>query len=517
MLPSDATIVVDRLLTQAIRQPLNIKTNIDLAEAALASGRESHALPLLETAAVQHQTSASLWQWVGLLHRSIDQHEAAMVAFGRAASIAPNDPLIQHSLARTTLESGLPAISAFDVAVRLAPNNAAVLLGRAAALLAGGEAGLALNEIDAVLVKNPGWRAGHETAARLRWVSGQREMFLASLDTALRKHPRDHVLWRIMLDLLMQAEQYEAVLETVSRACLEIGEQDFLFAQKAAANAELGQFEQADADYARLNICDDDKSFIVRRMRHLLRTGRVCEAVQYAESKIGGEANNLIWPYLGTAWRLLKDSRWEWYEGDPALIREYDIGASLPSLDELAAVLRQLHKTVHQPLDQTIRGGTQTDGNLFLRLNAPIRALRATIIDAVHDYLNQLGPIQTAHPTLSHQRIWPVRFAGAWSVRLMSSGFHVRHTHPSGWLSSVFYVTLPECVEHTDRQDGWLVLGSPPHELGTGLDPIRVIQPKIGRLVLFPSTMWHGTNPFMHGERMTVAFDIAAPKTGHLI
>ncbi|MBK9588986.1 MAG: hypothetical protein IPO50_10640 [Sphingomonadales bacterium] len=36
----------------------------------------------------------------------------------------------------------------------------------------------------------------------------------------------------------------------------------------------------------------------------------------------------------------------------------------------------------------------------------------------------------------------------------------------------------------------------------------RLIEPKPGRLVMFPSTMWHGTVPFDAGERLTVAFDV---------
>ncbi|WP_373475225.1 putative 2OG-Fe(II) oxygenase [Sphingorhabdus sp.] len=32
-----------------------------------------------------------------------------------------------------------------------------------------------------------------------------------------------------------------------------------------------------------------------------------------------------------------------------------------------------------------------------------------------------------------------------------------------------------------------------------------------GRLVLFPSTMWHSTIPFAAGERLTIAFEIRRP------
>ena len=42
--------------------------------------------------------------------------------------------------------------------------------------------------------------------------------------------------------------------------------------------------------------------------------------------------------------------------------------------------------------------------------------------------------------------------------------------------------------------------------------PARLVEPAPGRLVLFPSWLWHGTRPFGDGERLTVAFDVAPPR-----
>ncbi|HEV2043240.1 MAG TPA: putative 2OG-Fe(II) oxygenase [Sphingomicrobium sp.] len=41
------------------------------------------------------------------------------------------------------------------------------------------------------------------------------------------------------------------------------------------------------------------------------------------------------------------------------------------------------------------------------------------------------------------------------------------------------------------------------------LDARRVVEPRPGRLVLFPSYLWHGTIPFAAGagDRLTAAFD----------
>jgi hypothetical protein len=38
------------------------------------------------------------------------------------------------------------------------------------------------------------------------------------------------------------------------------------------------------------------------------------------------------------------------------------------------------------------------------------------------------------------------------------------------------------------------------------------VEPRPGRLVLFPSTLWHSTEPFAAGERLVVSFDVSLPR-----
>ncbi|MES2443202.1 MAG: putative 2OG-Fe(II) oxygenase, partial [Pseudomonadota bacterium] len=216
----------------------------------------------------------------------------------------------------------------------------------------------------------------------------------------------------------------------------------------------------------------------------------------------------LMWPYAAIVWRVTGDSRAEWLEGDSRLVSVIDLGDRLPPLDRLAGMLRALHAARGEPLDQSVRGGTQTDGVLFTRLDPEIRALRAAVVEAIEAHIAQLPPPDPAHPTLAPRRDRQVRFAGAWSVRLAGEGRHANHVHPLGWFSSALYVALPAPGA---GHEGWLKLGEPQHELGLDLPPTRWIEPRPGRLVLFPSTMWHGTAPFAEGERLTVAFDVAPP------
>ena len=81
-----------------------------------------------------------------------------------------------------------------------------------------------------------------------------------------------------------------------------------------------------------------------------------------------------------------------------------------------------------------------------------------------------------------------------------------------GWISSALYVVLPERRPDEREDAGWFTLGEPDHLLGIDLPHWRTIEPKVAQLVLFPSWMWHGTVPFEHGERLTVAFDVGVPR-----
>lgn len=471
-------------------------------------GLEADALPLARAGAAANPDDARMWQVLGLVERRLDDLDQAVPALAKAAALAPADALIAHSHARAALEAGLPAVALFDRAHRLAPEDSSVLLGRVAACFADGQLDEAIAWLEEKLRQYPGWVDGHGSVARLRWMRGERDGVTRSIEPALTAVPNPLPLWRERFDIFMHAGQYDRVLEALAGARAAMGEHPAFDAAETVAVAEQGRIADADRLFAALGPIEH-VTMAARYMRHLLRAGRPDQAAAFADGWEGRDPDNLLTPYRSVAWRLTGDKRWQWLEGDPSLVGIYDLADRLPSLDALAGRLRGLHLALHQPLEQSLRGGTQTDGPLFSRIEPEIRALRALIVETVERHVAKFPAPVPGHPTLVRDRA-PIRFAGSWSVRLTGEGFHVNHVHPQGWISSAFYVALPEGAMGGDDQAGWLSLGEAT-ELGVDLPPIRLIEPKPGRLVLFPSTMWHGTRPFAQGERLTIAFDIARP------
>lgn len=172
---------------------------------------------------------------------------------------------------------------------------------------------------------------------------------------------------------------------------------------------------------------------------------------------------------------------------------------------QLLQKLHSLHVSSQHPLQQSLRQGTQTEDHLFCLQDATIQSLQQQISAAVVEYIKSL-PDDKQHPFLQ-RKTKHFLYSGAWSVRLRQQGFHRNHYHGDGWISGCYYVSIPSAVNSAGS--GWIKFGQP--ELGKHLvsQPDYLVKPTAGLLVLFPSMMWHGTEPFNDEQyRVTVAFDI---------
>ena len=217
---------------------------------------------------------------------------------------------------------------------------------------------------------------------------------------------------------------------------------------------------------------------------------------------------------LGTSWRLKGDERDEELNGYDRFIRVFDLAppdgfSCMESFNaELGAYLERLHPKADAYLEQSLNGGSQTEGMLFGAGHALVEKLRARIEEALQSYVADLAP-NGSHPFLArHSRKFI--FTGAWSCLMRGQGFHTNHLHPEGWISSAYYVTVPQEVQDPAARNGWIKFGEPSLDLPLKNPIRRAVQPMPGRLVLFPSYMWHGTVQLHAASaRTTIAFDVA--------
>jgi len=506
--PRERLVALGARLAQA---PGDAAAAYEAADIASDHGWEEAARPLVAAAAERNPRDARLWHMLGVVHRGLEDSAEAMAAFGHAIAEDPRFALAAHGLARATMEAGLPAVDRFAAARRLAPHDLDVLLGQAAALAAVGGAEAAQALLAGQLAATPDWIDGHHSFAKLSAARGEAERATATIDAALRHRPGDVALHVARATVLARTATPAARLGAIEAARRIAGDQRELVMQHAVAASEAGAIDEADRLFLAVGR-HADHGFALAQLRHLVRAARWEQAEMLASRLVAGPQAMTAWAYRHTAWRMMDDPRLRWLDQEGALVRTYDISASLPPLDRLAETLRAIHRDRAQPIDQSVRHGTQTDGPLFARIDPVIRATREAIRAAVAAHIRGLPPLGPDHPAWAEAPEARPRFTGAWSVRLTGGGHHVSHIHPAGWLSSALYIALPDGMGA--GEDGLLTLGTPPAELGISLAPLRTIRPQAGHLALFPSHAWHGVTPSLPGERLTIAFDVARPRPG---
>ena len=225
--------------------------------------------------------------------------------------------------------------------------------------------------------------------------------------------------------------------------------------------------------------------------------------------------NQEIWAFKGICWRLLDDEKASWLNDYSNFIQAELLEApdGYDNLEHFMSVLRQeldnMHRSKHQPLDQSVKGGTQTMGHLLSEPREVIKDFRIVLEKRITTFLRSL-PKDPKHPFLN-RNTQQFRFPGSWSVKLQEGGFHTNHVHPDGWLSCCTYIEVPRDIKPDDPQKaGWLKFGESALNLEDNESIGREICPQEGLCVLFPSYFWHGTNHFESAQhRMTISCDVS--------
>ena len=322
------------------------------------------------------------------------------------------------------------------------------------------------------------------------------------------------------LVLISKAKLFEAAGDQGSAARLlamgveRLPEETPLMLAAAQAAVELGDVAAAEQFVGLAMGRGSDRPEVLNQATIVdLAAGRADRALATARRGLEIDPDNQsLWGWAATAARAAGDPLYSQVYDYASMVRAYEIETpegwdSLSAyLADLAKVLNRMHPYAQHPFHQSLRHGSQTMQPITGTTEPALVAFFQAIDKPIREHMAHLG--QGADP-LRRRNTGKYLIDSAWSVSLKPGGFHKDHFHPQGWLSSAFYVETPdEALESADRQ-GWIRFGQPPIKTDPALPPEHHVRPQPGRLVLFPSYMWHGTEPFTTNERrMTIAFDV---------
>ena len=457
--------------------PRGVLTLVDLL---LAAGKLAEAETILR-AGVQDPRGeplhALMHQRLGLSLRRQNRNEEALAALARSAAL---DPIPFTDAIRA------------EILQDLRRHDEAVILSR---------------DMIRREPENPKWHKFHnELLYRLRHAD-----YLKSYDAA----PKTADLLLSKAFFLSHEKRAAEALDAYTRAAAL--EPDNARAAAGIANSMtmLGRYGEAVAAFERILVKEkNDTELYGCAAEAALLGGDPEKAARFCEQALALDPHDQIaLSSLSTAWRLMADTRDESLNGYDSLIRSFELEPpdGFASMDDFNAELNGwldgMHPDTREYLDQSLRGGTQTPDQIFGKGHVLVEKIRARIDEAVGRYIAEMRE-DDRHPFLS-RRAKGFAYSGSWSSRLRDCGFHVNHIHPQGWISSCYYIAVPKAVEDAKERQGWIKFGEPSFNVPLKDAIRRAIQPRPGRLVLFPSYMWHGTIPFHDAQpRTTIAFDV---------
>lgn len=453
------------------------------------------------------------WSASGFAAFSRGRHREARAAYEKALAISPHYDVARRNLAALLADRELSeeALTQAEQLTRNVPATPALNRTRAKALVQLDRFEEAERILLALIGTQPGDTASHELLVRLRQLRGDADA-AREMRAAIQRAPGDARLrmsWANALRRLADSPGAERELRGLITA---LGPLPPLLGSLATVIQDQGRMAEAyalarDALASAPSDVDIAETFIATAIAN----GAAAEAVPVIDRLRAERPRDQRWTtHRIDAARVRREPGFEaWF--DPARVtRAYDL--PVESLDALREEIGALHRQGNHPLDQSLREGTQTSRNLLVRPSPRVAALLELFRQAAERFRDEvigaLPPASAAGPHPLIRDASPAELVGCWSVRLRRGGFHVNHIHPEGWLSSAFYLSVPAEVQDTETRAGWLKFGEPRYPVA-GLEPTGFVQPAPGRLVLFPSYLWHGTNPLASNEpRMSVAFDV---------
>ena len=172
----------------------------------------------------------------------------------------------------------------------------------------------------------------------------------------------------------------------------------------------------------------------------------------------------------------------------------YSVSEKERFLAELVDTVKNTESLIWNRAGKPTRQGLQSHEILNGSQSTAIHDLCRRLKEASCDYIKNKPLLQK----IRSQKKGNIELSG-WSVVLKKGGHQKRHIHPESIVSGVIYIQLPKESTDDSKKEGNLVFPS---------NNMKMITPKQGMAVLFPSYLPHETVPINSDEeRICIAFN----------
>ncbi len=468
----------------AERDPSHLGALVNQGIALKQAGRINEAIAAYNQALEVAPDFADGYFNLAILLSAVGRRGAAESAYRRAIALKPDLAPAHANLGNTLREAGRPeaAIESYRQAIALKPDHLGALVNLGATLDDLGRHDEAAENFRRALAIDPAFVPALGRLSTTLSALGRHDEAIATARRALQDQPASSEALGGLVTALKALGRDEEILAAYRTAVAASPESDHCYSRLAELHLERGEPAEV------LAVCD---ACLLRHPGHVNSLALKCAAL--CELGDRSQLRELV-----DFDRLILAKRWNEAPGFAS------VGAFNDALTDHILGHPSLS---YEPHGRATRLGRHT-GELLVEPKGPIAAMEEMICAAVADYGRALS-FDPSHPFLANPpRSWSLN---VWAIVLEGQGYQVPHIHPSGWLSGVYYVTLPELIEDpANDQAGWIEFGQPLlHYKVTTRPEVRTIKPEPGLMLLFPSYFFHRTLPFQaDATRISVAFDV---------
>lgn len=455
-----------------------------------------------------------LYNLLGAVASECDDYPKAIKAYEKAIAIRPGSDVTRHNLGLAYRFSGEPekALKEYLIVLNSGKHSYQLMHNLGNAYSDIGHLEQAVTYFHNALKLNYGYLDSHINLNDVLWELGNRKQYLQSFKKAMSLFPEDPAFLFQYARRLCRLSQYEAMRECLDKGksrFSELPEYKYLIAKAHVKTGEKVKGLETLKTLANNSQLSTEDHLDICKI--LLEQNEFAKAEKSISEILRVDPKNVAaLAYWGLCLRHNADFKETHLNDYDNLIKEYtlfNVEKELLFYSELVDTLTRLHVSNEQPLNQALMNGTQTRGLLFASNNPVIKKLVERVKRSISNYIEQIQPLNSRWLNLPDKQ--DVKFSGSWSVRLKSGGYHANHFHPMGKLSSVAFISIPKVISDTRNYDGYLKFGEPNLSSKHQFSAQRYVKPEAGKLILFPSYYWHGTEPFIDDtDRLTIAFDI---------
>jgi len=453
--------------------PNSAELHFNLATVLANLGRHDEAVTNYKKAAAIKPSYADAYFNLGISQQAIEKFEDAVASYRRAIAIEPGFFEAHGNLGTVLQQQGKldEAISSYQKALNINP-DARGHFNLATALRDKGKLDDAIAAYRQAISLYPNYVQAHNNLGEALRDQGKMDEAVASYHQALAIDPNHEEASYNIAQFLYDAGDFQQAIAYFEKSKLGDWQERQLYC--------LYKAEQYDAFKQKLQPLLQQRNvspFLATLSTHYATNFGVEDSYDFCKTPMDFVYHNSIGELAGEDSELLSD-----------LLRDI----------EFAEIAERKQGRLHH--------GIQSAGNLFKRSEASFIKLSQLIKKEVEAYQQRFAD---ADCELVRSFPQQTEFSSSWYVKMRTGGHLTSHIHETGWLSGSVYLSLPK--KKVGQDDGSIEFsthGDHYPQKHTNF-PVKVIAPKLGDIVLFPSSLFHRTIPFTSDEeRICVAFDI---------